>query len=56
MLIVGTADGFVQGDVSVLLRDRSISGVLRKSTSTILCEDRAYDVRLIVLSDVLRQS
>lgn len=53
--IVGTADDFAQGDVSVLFRDQSISGVLRKSKSTILCEGRAYDVCLVVLNDMLRK-
>lgn len=54
-VVVGTTDDFVQGDVSVLFRDRSFSGVLRKSMSTIFCEGRAYDVRLVVLNDMLRK-
>ncbi|KAF7511176.1 hypothetical protein GJ744_005073 [Endocarpon pusillum] len=52
-VVVGTADDFVQGDISVLFRDRSFSGVLRKSMSTIICEGRAYDVRLVVLDNML---
>lgn len=52
---VGTADDLVQGDVSVLFYDLPISGVLRKSMSTILCEGRTYDVQLIFLNDVSRR-
>ncbi|ERF73920.1 hypothetical protein EPUS_05343 [Endocarpon pusillum Z07020] len=52
-VILGTVDHFPQDDVSVLFRDRSFSGVLRKSMSTILCEGRAYDVRLVVLNHIL---
>jgi hypothetical protein len=54
-VIVGIADDYAQGDVSVLFRDRSFSGVLRKSISTFLTEGRAYDVQLIVLNDMLRK-
>ena len=54
-VIVGTVDGFAEDDVSVLFRDRSFSGVLRKSMSTIFCDGRAYDVRLIVLNNMLRK-
>jgi hypothetical protein len=54
-VIVGIADDYAQGDVSVLFRDRSFSGVLRKSMSTFLTEGRAYDVQLIVLNDMLRK-